>query len=87
MIEKGETMIDASTIKQILSKEYDANEFISIFLNSKLIELKDFWESSKTNFPNNIKDDEIKKQFERLNKLLCFVWIILFLLIYFMEDY
>ena len=35
MIEKGETMIDASTIKQILSKEYDANEFISIFFNSK----------------------------------------------------
>ena len=51
MIEKGETMIDASTIKQILSKvedkyktneQCDANEFISIFLNSKLIELKDF---------------------------------------------
>ena len=80
-IEKGERMINASKIKKILSKvedkyktneQCDANEFISIFLNQMLNELKGFGQSSKINFPNNIKDDEMKKQFERLNKLFIY---------------
>ena len=81
IIEKEERMINASKIKQILSKvedkyktneQCDANEFISIFLNQMLNELKGFGQSSKINFPNNIKDDEMKKQFERLNKLFIY---------------
>ena len=81
IIEKEERMINASKIKKILSKvedkyktneQCDANEFISIFLNQMLNELKGFGQSSKINFPNNIKDDEMKKQFERLNKLFIY---------------
>ena len=78
LIEKGNKEIDASNIKKILSKveekyktneQCDANEFISIFLNQMLKELKGMEPLSNNNFPDNINDLEMKKQFERLNKL------------------
>ena len=78
LIEKGDKEIDVSKIKTILSKveekyktneQCDANEFISIFLNQMLNELKGIEPLSNNIFPNNINDTEIKKQFERLNKL------------------
>ena len=77
-IESGKEIIDASNIKIILSKveekyktneQCDANEFITIFLNQMLNELKGIEPLSNNNFPNNINDQEMKKQFERLNKL------------------
>ena len=78
LIEKGEKEINVLNIKKILSKveekyktneQCDANEFISIFLNQMLNELKGIGPLSNNIFPNNINDPEMKKQFERLNKL------------------
>ena len=67
LIEKGEKEIDVLNIKKILSKveekyktneQCDANEFISIFLNQMLNELKGIEPLSNNIFPNNINDPE-----------------------------
>jgi ubiquitin C-terminal hydrolase len=77
-IENNEIKSNVLNIKKILSKveekyktneQCDANEFISIFLNQMLNELKGIGPLSNNIFPNNINDPEMKKQFERLNKL------------------
>ena len=77
-IENNEINSNLYNMKKILSKveekyktneQCDANEFITIFLNQMLNELKGIEPLSNNNFPNNINDQEMKKQFERLNKL------------------
>jgi len=78
LIENNEINSNLYNMKKILSKveekyktneQCDANEFITIFLNQMLNELKGIEPLSNNNFPNNINDQEMKKQFERLNKL------------------
>ena len=77
-IENNEINSNLYNMKKILSKveekyktneQCDANEFITIFLNQMLNELKGIEPLSNNNFPNYIKDQKMKKQFERLNKL------------------